>query len=105
VSCRQKKRKKICRASSRAGETEAKNMNTTKLLDRISVNPDVMVGKPTIRGLRITVEQILKALANEVKPEELLEDYPDLQAADIQAVLLYAAKLVEAEKVYRIATG
>jgi len=80
-------------------------MNATKLLDRISVNPDVMVGKPTIRGLRITVEQILKALANEVKPEELLEDYPDLQASDIQAVLLYAAKLVEAEKVYRIATG
>jgi uncharacterized protein (DUF433 family) len=80
-------------------------MDATKLLDRISVNPDVMVGKPTIRGLRITVEQILKALANKVKPEELLKDYPDLQAADIQAVLLYAAKLVEAEKVYRIATG
>jgi uncharacterized protein (DUF433 family) len=80
-------------------------MNITNLLDRISVNPDVMVGKPTIRGLRITVEQILKALANEVKPEELLDDYPDLQAADIQAVLLYAAKLVEAEKVYRIAAG
>jgi len=80
-------------------------MDATKLLDRISVNPDVMVGKPTIRGLRITVEQILKALANEVKPEELLEDYPDLQAADIQAVLLYAARLVEAEKVYRIASG
>jgi uncharacterized protein (DUF433 family) len=93
------------RAGSRANKTRAENMDATKLLDRISVNPDVMVGKPTIRGLRITVEQILKALANEVKPEELLEDYPDLQAADIQAVLLYAARLVEAEKVYRIASG
>ncbi len=79
-------------------------MNASNLLDRISVNSDVMAGKPTIRGLRITVEQILKALANGVKSEELLEDYPDLQSADIQAVLLYAAKLVEAEKVYRIAT-
>ncbi len=38
-------------------------------LNRITIHPDVMVGKPTIRGLRITVEQILKALANDVKME------------------------------------
>jgi len=80
-------------------------MNEAYLLDRITVNPEVMVGKPTIRGLRITVEQILKALGGGVTSEDLLEDYPDLEAADIQAVLLYAAKLVEGERVYRVAAG
>ena len=49
------------------------------LLKRITINPKVMVGKPTIRGLRITVEQILKALAGSVAPEELLEDTPSLK--------------------------
>ena len=48
-------------------------------LNRITIHPDVMVGKPTIRGLRITVKQILKALANDVKMEQLLEDYPELE--------------------------
>ena len=44
---------------------------TEDLLNRITVDPDVMVGKPTIRGLRITVEQILKALAGGLTVEEL----------------------------------
>lgn len=48
------------------------------LADRITMNPNVMMGKPTIRGLRITVEQILKALAAGLSPEDLLEDYPEL---------------------------
>ncbi len=43
-------------------------MNAKHLLDRITINPDVMVGKPTIRGLRITVEQILKALGGDHNP-------------------------------------
>ena len=64
-----------------------------------------MVGKPTIRGLRITVEQILKALANGVKTTELLEDYPELEPEDIQAVLLYASELVSEEKVYKVSIG
>ncbi len=51
-------------------------MATQQLLDRITVTPDVMVGKPTIRGLRITVEQILKALAGGVTVQDLLKDYP-----------------------------
>jgi uncharacterized protein (DUF433 family) len=63
-------------------------MITQHLLDRITVNPDVMVGKPTIRGLRITVEQILKALAGGVTVKDLLEDFPELEPEDIQAVLL-----------------
>jgi uncharacterized protein (DUF433 family) len=75
------------------------------LLKRITINPKVMVGKPTIRGLRITVEQILKALAGSVAPEELLEDYPELEKEDIQAVLLYAAGLAEEERVYAVNAG
>ena len=56
------------------------------LRDRVPINPDVMMGKPTIRGLRITVEQILKALAAGVPAEDLLEEYPELEPADLQAV-------------------
>lgn len=77
-------------------------MATQELLDRITVNPEVMVGKPTIRGLRITVEQILKALAGNVTVEDLLEDYPELEPEDIQAVLLYAAELASEEQVFEV---
>lgn len=77
-------------------------MPSDDLLDRITVNPKVMVGKPVIRGLRITVEQVLKALASGITAQELLEDYPDLEMADIQAVLLYAANLVSEEQMFPV---
>ena len=77
-------------------------MVTHQLLDRITVNPDVMVGKPTIRGLRITVEQVLKALAGGVDVEDLLEDYPELEIEDIHAVLLYAAEVISEEQVFDV---
>ena len=64
-------------------------MNT--LSDRITVNADIMTGKPTIRGLHITVEQILNALAAGVPPDDLLEDFPELESEDIQAALSFAA--------------
>lgn len=70
------------------------SMKDKNLLSRITVNPGLMVGKPTIRGLRITVEQILKALSANISIEELLEDYPELEHKDIQAVLLYAAESI-----------
>ncbi len=73
-----------------------------ELLKRITVNPEVMLGKPTIRGMRITVEQILNSLAANISVKDLTEDYPELQPDDIRAALLYAAKLVEEEKVYNI---
>ncbi|PIQ94264.1 MAG: hypothetical protein COY75_05260 [Nitrospirae bacterium CG_4_10_14_0_8_um_filter_41_23] len=72
------------------------------LLKRITVDPAVMVGKPTIRGLRITVEQILKALAGGVTVDELLEDYPELEKEDIQAVLLYASERISEEQVFAL---
>ena len=77
-------------------------MNASNLLNRITVNPEVLVGKPIIRGLRISVDQILKALAGEVTVKELLEDYPELEKEDIQAALLYAADLVNEERVFAV---
>ncbi|NOY59363.1 MAG: DUF433 domain-containing protein [Calditrichaeota bacterium] len=74
--------------------------NNENLLSRITVNPDVMVGKPTVRGLRITVEQLLKALAGGLSEEVLLEEYPELEKEDFFAIYAYAADLVNEEKVF-----
>jgi len=71
-------------------------VNASNLLNRITVNPEVLVGKPIIRGLRISVDQILKALAGGVTVQELLEDYPELEKEDIQAALLYSASIRKA---------
>ncbi len=71
-----------------------------ELLKRITINPEVMVGKPAIRGIRITVEQILNSLAANISIQDLLEDSPELELNDIKTALLYAAKLLEKEKVY-----
>jgi len=62
-------------------------INNEGLLSRITVNPKVMVGKPTIRGMRITVEQVLRALAGGIPERELLDEYLELEPEDIQAVL------------------
>lgn len=77
-------------------------MGKLDLLNRITINSKVMVGKPTIRGLRITVEQIITALANGVSVDDLLADYPELEKEDIRAVLLYASELVSEEQVFPI---
>ncbi len=74
--------------------------NKENLLKRITINPEVMVGKPTIRGMRITVDQILRALAGGISEKELMEDYPELQKEDFQAVYSYVADLVDEEQVF-----
>ena len=71
-----------------------------KLLDRITVDPEVLVGKPCIRGLRISVEHVLEALAAGLSVELLVEEYPVLEPDDIRAALQYAKKLVATERVY-----
>ena len=63
-------------------------MNHQELLNRITFDPNVMCGKATIRGMRITAEQVLKFLAAGGATEDLFEDYPELEPADIRAVLL-----------------
>ncbi|MBF0351646.1 MAG: DUF433 domain-containing protein [SAR324 cluster bacterium] len=76
--------------------------NKDSLLSRITIDPEILVGKPTIRGMRISLEQILRALAAGVPEQDLLDDYPELESDDIHAVLLYAAELVSEEQVFPI---
>lgn len=63
-------------------------------LDRIQINPKICLGQPVIRGTRITVSVILKLLANGRSVEEVIEDYPELEAADVQEAMKYAAWMV-----------
>lgn len=65
---------------------------TTDLLNRITQNPGQCGGRPCIRGMRIRVTDILEMLAENVSVAEILEDFPDLELADIQACLLFAAR-------------
>ena len=70
-------------------------MTEEELLERISINPRVMVGKPVIRGTRLTVEYILELLAHGIAMEEILEEYPGLVRDDIYACLLFASKTLQ----------
>jgi len=67
--------------------------------DRIEINPKIMLGKPVIRGTRIPVELIVRKLAEGADERALLQAYPRLAAADIQAALLYAADSLAHEEV------
>jgi uncharacterized protein (DUF433 family) len=75
-----------------------------ELLERIAANPKIMGGKPIVKGTRITVEQVLKLLAQGLSTPEILNDYPHLSKDDIAAVLLYAAKVASEEEVYPVTT-
>jgi uncharacterized protein (DUF433 family) len=66
---------------------------------RIEISPAVMMGKPVIRGTRITVELILRKLAEGANEHELLEDYPGLVEDDIRAAIAYGAASVAHEEV------
>ena len=79
------------------------SLNKEELLTRITLNPEVMLGKPTVRGTRLTVEHIIKALAGGLTFEQLREDFPFLEDADVRACLLYASQLLESEKVFPVA--
>lgn len=63
------------------------------LLSRITIRADQCHGRPCIRGMRIRVSDILEMLANSASAEEILTDFPDLEADDIRAALAYAADL------------
>ncbi len=67
-------------------------MEAMGAMDRITVNPEVCGGRPCIRGLRIRVKDVLDLLAAGASREEILADYPYLEADDITAVLEFAAK-------------
>ena len=72
---------------------------------RITVDPAVLAGKPTVRGLRVSVEQVLRMLASGIGSQEIMEDYPDLEPGDLGACLRYAAEAVASERIYPVLAG
>ena len=68
--------------------------------ERIIIDPDILVGKPVIKGTRLSVEFIIDLLAQGWSEAEILQNYPGLTQADIQACLHYASDTLRAEKVY-----
>ena len=74
-------------------------MTENQMLERIVINPKVMVGKPVIRGTRLTVEYILGLLAHGATFAEITEEYQGITTEDIQACLLFASKSLEGSTV------
>ena len=70
-----------------------------KLIDRITIDPEICHGKPVIRGLRYPVEVMLELLSSGMTTEEILDDYEDLEREDILAVLAYAARLSQIKRI------
>ena len=68
--------------------------------EKIVVDPKVLVGKPVVKGTRLSVEFILDLLANGWTVDQILDDYSQLNREDIMAVLKYAAEIVKEEKAY-----
>lgn len=72
------------------------------LLQRITLNPDICHGKPTIRNKRYPVELILDLLAAGMTHQEILDDYPALEEDDIRACLAYASRLTSVKSIHRV---
>ena len=70
-------------------------MGDQQLLERITINPEIIVGKPVIRGTRLTVDYILNLLAHGATVAEILQEYEGLAPENIQACLLFAAQSLE----------
>jgi uncharacterized protein (DUF433 family) len=71
-----------------------------KLVERISINPKIMLGKPCIKGTRLTVEIILEKLAGGQSFDEIIEDYPFLTPDDIKAAAMFAAEAIHSDRIY-----
>lgn len=79
-------------------------MEKKKLLDRIVIDPKVMVGKPVIRGTRLTVQYILGLLAQGATEDEILEEYDGVTRDDILACLLFASEALESTSFVPLST-
>ena len=79
-------------------------MTDQELLNRITINPKVMVGKPIIRGTRLTVEFILNLLAHGATIDEIIKEYQGLKAEDVLACILFATKSLESTTFMPLAT-
>lgn len=95
---RRKKDMKFNAARLRKGKTMSDSYRT-----RVVANPQVMAGKPVIKGTRIPVELIVRLVAQGIPEKDILRDYPSLAQADIQAALWYAVALLNQEEVYPLA--
>ncbi|MDP9310265.1 MAG: DUF433 domain-containing protein [Chloroflexota bacterium] len=73
------------------------------LLERITIDPNIAHGKPTIRGLRYPVELVLELLSAGMTTEEILRDYEDLEPDDLRAVFAFAARLTNIKRVELLA--
>ncbi len=78
---------------------EKNSVRTEDLLDRIAVDPKVMLGKPVVRGTRITVELILERLAGGATFDELLDAYPHLKREDILSALSFASHALSNDEI------
>jgi uncharacterized protein (DUF433 family) len=79
-------------------------MITNMKTDRIEIDPDVMTGKPVIKGTRITVELLLRKLAEGATDADLLDAYPRLTREDIRVAIAYAADTIAHEEIILLAT-
>lgn len=72
------------------------------LLERITINPEIVHGKPSIRGMRWTVEMIIDLLGSGMSNEEILEDHPELEKEDILASLKFAKMYLSGQSLQNI---
>lgn len=73
------------------------------ILSRITINPEICHGKPTIRNKRYPVENMLELMASGMTNEEILADYDDLEKADLDACLMFAARLANVGSISELA--
>jgi len=71
------------------------------LLNRITINPDICHGKPTIRNMRYPVGLILDLLSSGMTHKEIIEDYPAIQDEDIRACLAFASRLTKVKSIHK----
>ena len=81
---------------------EEQSRESSKLLERITMNPEICHGKPCIRGLRYPVDMILELLSARMSNEEILADYDDLELEDILAALAFATRLTQMKRVQAV---
>ncbi len=72
------------------------------LLNRITINPEICHGKPTVRNMRYPVEMILDLMSSGMTQQEILEDYPALQTEDLLACLSYASRLTKVKSINKV---
>ncbi|WP_192820591.1 DUF433 domain-containing protein [Rufibacter sp. LB8] len=72
------------------------------LLSRITLNPEVCHGKPTVRNMRYPVEMVLDLLSSGMTFQEILEDYPAMEEEDIRACLAYASRITRVKAMHKV---